>query len=74
MATVSVTIKSGPLSEPFTLTAENGDVRELIAAIRDELNIPVGATPIVNGADVDFDTVLEDGDEVAFNKPTGQKG
>ncbi len=35
---------------------------------------PTGATPIVNGLAVDEDALLEDGDEVAFNKPAGQKG
>lgn len=74
MASVTVQIAAGPTTLPYTLTAENGDVRELIAAVRDELNIPVGATPIVNGAAVEDDYVLDEGDEVAFNKPAGEKG
>lgn len=73
-ATVSITLAVGPAKTPFTLTAENGNIRELLGAVRDEFNIPAGATPLVDGAVADLDTILEDGAEVAFNKPTGQKG
>jgi hypothetical protein len=73
-ATVTIELVVGPAKQPFTLTAENGNIRELLAAVRDEFNIPDGATPIVDGADADLDDVLEEGAEVAFNKPTGQKG
>lgn len=74
MATVTLEIVNGPAKVPFTLTAENGSVRELLAAVRDEFGIPTGATVQVDGADADEDTILQDGVEVAFNKPTGQKG
>ncbi|HSE44576.1 MAG TPA: hypothetical protein VLA89_04530 [Gemmatimonadales bacterium] len=70
---MKVTITIGPARYEF----ENGDVenvRELIAAVRDELGLTADGTPIVNGAAATADTVLEDGDEVAFNKPAGQKG
>jgi len=73
-AVITIEVASGPARAPFTLTAENGNIRELLAAVRDEFNIPTGATPILNGEAVDEDALLEDGDEVAFNKPAGQKG
>lgn len=68
-----VTIVNGPTR----VEVENGDattVRALIAAVRDELNIPVGVNTLLNGAAVEDDAILEDGDELAFTKPTGQKG
>lgn len=70
---MKVTIINGPTK----VEVENGDaenIRDLLAAVRDELNIPFGATPIVNGDAATDDTVLSDGDEVAFQKPVGQKG
>jgi hypothetical protein len=73
-ATVTIDLVVGPARTPFTLTAENGNIRELLAAVRDEFNIPAGATALVDGATADEDTILEDGAEVAFNKPAGQKG
>lgn len=70
----SVTIKSGASQD--TVTLENGDLRELIAVAREEnlLNIPEGATVLVNGAEAAEDTVLEEGDEVVFGKAAGEKG
>ena len=74
MASVTVEIVNGPDRVPFTVIAENGNVRELLAAVRDELTIPTGATVQVNGAAAGQDTVLAEGDEVAFTKPAGEKG
>lgn len=68
-----VTIVNGPTR----VEVENGDattVRALMAAVREELNIPLGANAILNGAAVDEDAEVLDGDELAFTKPTGQKG
>lgn len=73
-ASLRLELVSGPARTPFVLTAENGDIRELMAAARDEFGLTGTETVQVNGADADLDTILEEGDEVAFNKPTGQKG
>ena len=70
---MKVTITIGPARYEI----ENGDVenvRDLIAVVRDELGLDPTTTPIVNGAAATADTRLGDGDEVAFNKPAGQKG
>ena len=73
-ATLTVEFVNGPDRVPVTLTAENGNIRELLAAVRDELNIPGGANFLVNGAAADEDYILRDGDEVAATKPAGEKG
>jgi len=73
-ATLTVELVNGPDRVPFTLIAENGNIRELLAAVRDELQIPTGATVQVNGAAADDDYALDEGDEVAFTKPAGEKG
>ena len=73
MATVTVEIVVGPARTPVTFTAENGNVRELLAAVRDEITTPLGATILVNGEAADDDTELDEGDEVAFTKPGGEK-
>lgn len=71
---MKVTITIGPARYEI----ENGDVenvRDLIAVVRDELGLdPATATPLVNGAAATGETGLEDGDEVAFTKPAGEKG
>jgi hypothetical protein len=70
---MKVTITSGPTR----VEVENGDaenIRDLLAIVRDELNIPDGATALVDGVPATDETPLYDGAEVAFNKPTGQKG
>lgn len=74
MATVTVEIVNGPSRVPYTIVAENGSIRELLAAVRDELNIPVGSNVLLNGDSADEDAMLAEGDEVAFTKPAGQKG
>lgn len=74
MASVTISIVDGPTKTPYTLTAENGDIRELLAAVRDEIPNLVDRTVLVNGDEATEDTVLAEGDEVAFNKPAGQKG
>lgn len=68
-----VTIVNGPTR----VEIENGTaqtVRELLVAVKEELNIPDGANPILNGEAVTADAEVADGDELAFTKPTGQKG
>jgi len=73
-ATITVQVAAGPSNAPITLTATNGSITDLLEAVRDVFNIPAGATPVVNGETVDEDFDLSDGDEVAFNKPAGEKG
>lgn len=68
-----VTIINGPVR----VEVENGDaqtVADLLAAVRDEFPNVAGTTPILNGMAVDGDAELADGDELAFTKPTGEKG
>jgi hypothetical protein len=64
---------------PARFDIENGDaetVGEILAEVRAQglLNIPAGATPVLNGAAVGEDAMVEDGDELAFNKAAGEKG
>ena len=49
-------------------------VMDVLRLYRDVLNIPANATPVVNGTTATPETRLNDGDEVAVNKPTGTKG
>lgn len=72
----TATIFNGPARVELEL---NGLSEPTIAAILDRMlgdgaNIPDGATPLVNGAEATGDTVVEEGDEVSFAKPTGEKG
>jgi len=42
--------------------------------LREALNIDISSTPIVNGARVSWDYVVEEGDSLEFTKPSGRKG
>lgn len=67
----SFTLVSGASS----LSVDGVDsVQEAYDLYRESLNIPAGATPTVNGKSVSSTHQIQDGDEVAFTKPTGQKG
>lgn len=62
---------------PNRVTIENDtveNVADLLRVAKDELGIPDGLTPVVNGAAATAATPLADGDEVAFNDAVGQKG
>lgn len=68
-----ITIVNGPTRvEVENGTAEN--VGQLLRVVREEMGIPGTATPILDGVPVDEDAELYDGAELAFGKPTGQKG
>jgi hypothetical protein len=70
-----VTIRNGAT----VFEIENGDattVGELVSELvaQNLLNIPAGATPMLDGEAADNDAPLYDGAEVAFGRATGQKG
>lgn len=71
----TIEVVNGPVRATFDL---NGLTEQTVGQVLDrvigELNVPAGATPILNGAAVGNDATVEDGDELAFTKPLGEKG
>jgi len=49
-------------------------VDRVLEAIMGEINVPAGATPLLNGEAVDGSAEVAEGDELAFTKPGGEKG
>ncbi len=71
----TITIVNGPVKVDFDLNGLTGDtVDQILDRVLGDLNVPAGATPLVNGEPATGATIVQNGDELAFNKPTGQKG
>jgi molybdopterin converting factor small subunit len=68
-----LTIISGPSRLEVELD-DCDDVASVAAAMADKLNIPLGATALVNEQRATDSTPVRDGDEVVFSKTTGSKG
>jgi molybdopterin converting factor small subunit len=68
-----ITLISGPsrLEQELTGSTTVGALRDEYADI---LNVPDTAVATVNGNAADRNTRVRPGDEVAFTRPTGQKG
>ena len=71
----TITVVNGPVRVEFDL---NGLTEQTVGQVLDrvvgEINVPTGATPILNGAAADLDAPVAEGDELAFTKPLGEKG
>lgn len=70
---IKITLINGPSTDTIEVD-DASQVQEVLAAYRNVYNIPQNATATVNGKTASGNTELHDGDEVAFTKPTGQKG
>ncbi len=73
---VNIHLSNGPVSLDIEVDGDDecNTVGDILNIYREQLNIPAGATPTVNGNPVDLDTEFEDGDDVAFTKTAGSKG
>lgn len=69
-----ITLISGPNKLEHELTGASTTVGALRNEFSDLLNIPANAVATVNGNAADNTTRVRTGDEVAFTRPTGQKG
>lgn len=66
-------LSNGPVSLEIE-DADCEDVDSILSRYGAQFNIPSNATAQVNGTDAEGSTPVSNGDEVAFNKPTGSKG
>ena len=67
-----VTVVHGPLLESYDLAGST--VNEAVDMLKGPLGIDPEVNPLVNGEEVDGDTVLTDGDTLEFVKGAGEKG
>ncbi len=71
----TITVTNGPVRAEFDLNGlTEQTVDAVLTRIMGEINIPAGATPLLNGEAVGLDASVEEGDELAFTKPGGEKG
>jgi hypothetical protein len=49
-------------------------VAHVAESCREKFDIPADAKAFVNGKEVDYETILKDGDNLEFMKLAGQKG
>lgn len=64
---------------PARFDIENGDadtVGDILERVKESglLNIPAGATPVLDGEAVGYDAPTAGAEELAFNKAAGEKG
>lgn len=71
---MNIVLVNGPARLEVTDVQNCETIADIMAFYKESLNISENATAILNGRSADLDTPISDGDEVAFNKPTGSKG